>query len=344
MVIFMPRESKREKFIKKSKFGMTEALKSRDMMLGYAARSIDSLDEAIHMLTEKLEDLYSSYFPELKLEDKRKYAEVILVFDRKSPDASVLEPLVGGPKAADIMARAQKSLGADLHEDDMAMIREYARNVVELHKLRDAMNDHQEKMAQEVCPNIKFIAGAAIAAKLIAHTGSLRKLALLPASTVQVLGAEKALFKHLRSKGRIGSPKHGIIFQFPAIGTAPKYQRGKVARILATKIAIASKADAFSHNFIAEQLKRDLDKRIDEIRAAPAPQRGQRPAQPQAQGGQPPKPQQQAQMPAPQGMQKQGQTTGNAPQKQFQNPKPRTGNPNQGQQKPAQHGKPQHRK
>ncbi|VVB97911.1 putative NOP5 family protein [uncultured archaeon] len=281
----MERENKRAKFIKKSKFGTTEALKSRDMMLGYIARSIDSLDEAIHLLTEKLEDLYSSYFPELKLEDKRKYAEIILAFDRKNPDAASIEAMVGAPKAADLVARAQKSLGADLKEEDMAMIREFARNVVEMHKLRDAMTGHQEKMAEEVCPNIKYVSNAAIAAKLIAHTGSLRKLALLPASTIQVLGAEKALFKHLRSKGRIGSPKHGIIFQYPAIGTAPKHQRGKIARILATKIAIASKADAFSHNFIAEQLKKDLDARLEEIRAAPAPQRGPKPAAGNAQPG-----------------------------------------------------------
>lgn len=269
----MPRETKREKFIKKAKFGTTEALKSRDMLIGYLSRSIDELDEAIHMLTEKLEDLYSSYFPELKLEDKRKYAEVILVFDRKNPDAKILEGMVGAGKAADLVARAQKSLGADLKEEDMRMIRDYARQVVELHKLRDAMNAHQEKMAESVCPNIKYVSNAQIAAKLIAHTGSLRKLALLPASTIQVLGAEKALFKHLRSKGRIGSPKHGIIFQYPAIGTAPKHQRGKIARILAAKIAIASKADAFSHNFIAEGLKKDLDRRLEEIRSEAAPQR-----------------------------------------------------------------------
>jgi nucleolar protein 56 len=315
MVIIMPRETKREKFIKKSKFGTTEALKSRDMMLGYTARSIDSMDEAIHLLTEKLEDLYSSYFPELKLEDKRKYAEVMLVFDRKNPEAGSIEAFVGPQKAADLVEKAKKSLGADLNEEDMAMIREFARNVVEMHKLRDAMDAHQEKMAQEVCPNIKFVSNAAIAAKLIAHTGSLRKLALLPASTIQVLGAEKALFKHLRSKGRVGSPKHGIIFQFPAIGTAPKHQRGKIARILATKIAIASKADAFSHRFIAEELKKELDKRIDEIRAAPAPQRGQKQGQPQGQkppqqgGGQPqnPKP---GTYPQPQGGGRPPQTEG----------------------------------
>lgn len=261
------REEVRKKFIKKSKFGTTEALKSRDMLLGYITRSIDALDEGIHLLTEKLEDAYSAYFPELKLEDKEKYVKVIAVFDRKNPDAKGIEGFVGAGKAADLVAKAQKSLGANLNAEDLKMIRGFARQIAELHKLRAEMEAHQEKMAQEVCPNIKHVSNASIAAKLIAHTGSLRKLALLPASTIQVLGAEKALFKHLRSRGRIGSPKHGIIFQFPAIGTAPKHQRGKIARALAAKIAIAAKADAFSHRFIAEELKKDLDKRLEEIRA-----------------------------------------------------------------------------
>ena len=271
------RSSVRQKFIRNSRIGTTEALKSRDMLLGYVTRSIDTMDEGIHLLTEKLEDAYSAYFPELKLEDKKKYAQVAAFLDRKSPDMEKLGEMVGQNKAADLAAKAGKSLGADLNPEDLELVRKFAGKIVELHGLREEFEKHQEKMAQEICPNIKYVSNASIAAKLIAHTGSLRKLALLPASTIQVLGAEKALFKHLRSKGRIGSPKHGIIFQFPAVGTAPKYQRGKIARILATKIAIASKADAFSHNFIAEQLKADLDKRLEEIRNEPPKAQEQKP-------------------------------------------------------------------
>lgn len=262
----MQAENKREKFIKKSRIGTTEALKSRDMLLGHISKSIDEMDEAIHMLTEKLEDLYSSYFPELKLDDKKKFAEVVLHFNKKIPDAKMLGTIISVTKTTDLIAKAQKSLGAELNEEDMKIIKSYAKQIIELHKLKDEMNAHLEKMADEICPNMKFITNAQIAAKLIAHVGSLKKLALLPASTIQVLGAEKALFKHLRSKGRISSPKHGIIFQYPQISTAPKHQRGKIARIVATKLAIASKADAFSHNFIAEQLKKDMEQRFNEIK------------------------------------------------------------------------------
>ena len=280
---------KRDKFIKKSRIGMAEALKSRDMLLGYVAKSIDGMDEAIHLLTEKLEDIYSIYFPEFRLEDKRKYAEFVLAFDRKKPDAKALEIMVGQGKSADLLGKAKTTLGADLNDEDMKMLRSFANRVVEAHKLRDEYMEYQEKFAEEVCPNMKHLSNAAIAAKLIAHTGSLRKLALLPASTIQVLGAEKALFKHLRSKGRIPPPKHGIIFQFPAIGTAPKSQRGKIARALAAKLAIAARADAFSHNFIAPILKADLDKRFAEIRAEAEKEVAERKAPANKPDGPPPK-------------------------------------------------------
>ncbi|MBU0586505.1 C/D box methylation guide ribonucleoprotein complex aNOP56 subunit, partial [Candidatus Micrarchaeota archaeon] len=195
------KKGKREKFVKKSKFGTMEALKSRDMLLGYVAKSIDGMDEALHLMTEKLEDVYSTYFPELKLEDKKKYAMVAAMLDKKNIDMKNLEDLVGAGKAKDIAEKAGKSLGADLKEDDMKMVRSMAAQIVELHELRANYEKYQENFAEEVCPNMKYVSNAAIAAKLIAHTGSLRKLAMLPASTIQVLGAEKALFKHLRSKG-----------------------------------------------------------------------------------------------------------------------------------------------
>jgi nucleolar protein 56 len=108
------------------------------------------------------------------------------------------------------------------------------------------------------------VAGPEIAAKLIAHVGSLKRLAFLPSSTIQVLGAEKALFKHLKNR-RIAPPKHGIIFQHAKISNSPKEVRGKIARALANKLALAARADAFSKNFIAKQLKDDFEARCKEI-------------------------------------------------------------------------------
>jgi nucleolar protein 56 len=118
---------------------------------------------------------------------------------------------------------------------------------------------------EEVAPNTKAMVGALLGARLIAVAGSLQNLAMRPASTIQVLGAEKALFRSLKTGAR--PPKHGLIFQHTLLHDAKKWQRGKIARALAGKLAIAVRADAFGEGrYIGDSLKADLDKRIEEIR------------------------------------------------------------------------------
>jgi len=121
-----------------------------------------------------------------------------------------------------------------------------------------------EKDMQSIAPNTTQIVGSLIGARLVSLAGGMERLAFLPASTIQLLGAEKALFRFKKEGGK--PPKHGVIFQYPLINRAPRDHRGKIARILATKIAIASKADAFTKRDIANKLKKDLEKRITEIR------------------------------------------------------------------------------
>ncbi|VVC00884.1 putative NOP5 family protein [uncultured archaeon] len=133
-------------------------------------------------------------------------------------------------------------------------------------KLRDSVEKYEAKLATELCPNMAHIAGPELAAKLVAQAGGLKRMATFPSSTIQVLGAEKALFKHLKSGSR--PPKHGLIFQHPIIGRSPKKARGKLARALAAKLTIACKADAMSHNFIAEKLKAQFDMQAKRILAA----------------------------------------------------------------------------
>jgi nucleolar protein 56 len=121
-----------------------------------------------------------------------------------------------------------------------------------------------ESDMQAVAKNTSDIAGPLIGARLISQAGSLEKLAILPASTIQILGAEKALFRFKKEGGK--PPKHGVIFQHHLVNKAPRAKRGKIARILATKISIAVKADVFTKRDISGELKEDLDKRIQEIK------------------------------------------------------------------------------
>nr|3GQU_A Chain A, Nop5p Protein [Pyrococcus horikoshii]3GQX_A Chain A, NOP5P PROTEIN [Pyrococcus horikoshii]3GQX_B Chain B, NOP5P PROTEIN [Pyrococcus horikoshii] len=126
------------------------------------------------------------------------------------------------------------------------------------------LEDYIDKAMDDVAPNLKALVGAKLGARLISLAGGLKELAMLPSSTIQVLGAEKALFRHLRTGAK--PPKHGVIYQYPAINRSPWWQRGKIARALAGKLAIAARVDYFSGEYIAEELKKELEARIKEIK------------------------------------------------------------------------------
>ncbi|NYZ76713.1 NOP58 family protein [Candidatus Micrarchaeota archaeon] len=259
------RFARRERFVRRARESTQDALKSRDMMLGGSAKSIVTIDKVINQLTEKLEEWYAVYFPEFRpLEDRKKFVEAVLVIDRKNMNKAGLVALIGEKNGMDAVEKAGKSLGANLDEKDMRQITTLAESILTLYGLKEEYEVYQNALAKELCPNMSEVAGPEIAAKLVAHVGSLRKLGMMASSTIQVLGAEKALFKHLKNR-RIAPPKHGIIFQHARISSSPKAVRGKIARALANKIALAARADAFTKHFIAAGLKADFDKRYKEI-------------------------------------------------------------------------------
>ncbi len=119
-------------------------------------------------------------------------------------------------------------------------------------------------MMKEVAPNIQGLVGSLLGARLISLAGGLDRMARLPSSTIQVLGAEKALFRSLKSNSL--PPKHGVIFQFPEIHQSPKWQRGKIARALAGKLAITARVDAFHGQYIADELRINLLQAINRIK------------------------------------------------------------------------------
>lgn len=258
------RRSKRAKFMKKAKESVTEALRSRDMLLSGVTKTLDVYDKIINMAGERLEEWYAIYFPELKLEDHQKFAQVVLMFDRKDPDVKELSKLIGQEKAQVIVEKSKKSLGADLKPEDLAECQHFADALLKMHKVREREDKYQQNLAKEICPNLSTVAGADLAAKLVSHMGSLQRLAMMPSSTIQVIGAEKALFKHLKNK-RVAPPKHGLIFQHVSISSSPKKVRGKIARALAGKLSLAAKADAFTKHDIGKKLLADFEKRFKYI-------------------------------------------------------------------------------
>ncbi len=255
----------REEFFRKAKKRVQIAISSRDNLLIQSVGAVDELNKASNLLFERLTEWYGMYFPEFKAGEPQKYVRGVMAIDRESPDAASIEQMFGG-QAQSIIDKAKNSNGAKLSPEDLSQVRALGSRIESLWSLRDEIEAYQAKIAQEVCPNLAYIAGPALAAKLVAQAGGLQRLATFPSSTIQVLGAEKALFKHLRSGSK--PPKHGLLFQHPLVGKSPKKIRGKIARALAAKLTIASKADALSHNFIAEKLKASFDASAQRIISA----------------------------------------------------------------------------
>ncbi len=240
----------------------------RDLLAAQAIRATDDIDKTINLFVARLREWYSIHFPELDdlVEDHEKYVRIVSQLG--SRDNITVDNLVklgfNKGEAARIAEAAKKSIGADLSEFDIDAIQTLARITYELYQLRNSLAGYISTVMKEVAPNITALVGPLLGARLISLAGSLDRLARMPASTIQVLGAEKALFRALRTGGR--PPKHGIIFQYPDIHKSPRWQRGKIARALASKLAIAAKIDAFTGRFVGDKLNEELRKRIEEIK------------------------------------------------------------------------------
>ncbi len=247
---------------------LRKAAAKRDLLAAQAIRAIDDIDKTVNLYVARLREWYSVHFPELNdlVKDHENYVRIVAELgDRSNITKEALENLgFSEEKARKIAEAAFNSIGADLSEFDVEALQTLARIIHELYSLRARLTEYIEQIMKEVAPNITAIVGPLLGARLISLAGSLEKLARLPASTIQVLGAEKALFRALRTGGK--PPKHGVIFQYPDIHRSPRWQRGKIARALAAKLAIAAKVDAFTGRFIGDKLREELRKRIEEIK------------------------------------------------------------------------------
>lgn len=143
------------------------------------------------------------------------------------------------------------------------IIKKLADILDSLHDIKDMTENYLEEAMKEIAPNTTKIAGYKIASRLITAAGGIKKLASMPSGTIQLLGAEKALFRHLKEGSQ--PPKHGYLFLHEMVRKAPRDRRGKIARLLATKIAMAAKADAFTGRDIADKLLDDIKERYNKI-------------------------------------------------------------------------------
>lgn len=224
----------------------------RDRNLVQAIRSLDDQIATINLYSERLHEWYGMHFPELAdyARDKR-YAELVARYGDRD---SVKEEL-----GLDI-----ESIGADLDDEDLRAIMDLADTLDRLYDDELRTEAYIQGIVEQTCPNMCAMLGGPLAARMVSLAGGLERLASLPSSTVQLLGAEKAMFRAMRSGKR--GPKHGIIYQHPDIHRAPYWQRGKIARALAGKVLIAAKIDQYHGEFAGDRLNEELRVRVAEIK------------------------------------------------------------------------------
>ncbi|MCJ7613680.1 C/D box methylation guide ribonucleoprotein complex aNOP56 subunit [Candidatus Bathyarchaeota archaeon] len=254
--------------IELAKIKVKKTVEKRDLLAAQAVLSVDDLDKSLNLFMNRMREWFGLHYPELdRLLDKHEtYARLVVNLGiRENFTAENLEK-EGLPKnkSQSIADVAAASMGADISDEDLSQIQDMCRNILALYAERQSLENYVDSVMEEVAPNLRAIGGSLLGARLLAISGGLMSLAKLPASTMQVLGAEKALFRALKTKAR--PPKHGIIFQHPLIHDAKRWQRGKIARALAGKLSIATRVDAFKGEYMGDKLKADLDKRIEEIR------------------------------------------------------------------------------
>lgn len=217
--------------------------------LRQAVAAVDDLLEQENTLLERVREWYGLHFPELaKMVDEGTYLELIAKHGRRER----------------LPLEAPESVGAELGEAEEHELKGLASLAQMVDSRRKDLEGYVERTVRGLAPNVSALAGPMIAARLVTQAGSVEGLARYPAGTIQLLGAERALFRHLKTGSR--SPKHGILFQHPLVHRAPPWQRGAIARAFAGKIAMAARADAYTHRDLAAALQASLERTVAEIR------------------------------------------------------------------------------
>ena len=157
-----------------------------------------------------------------------------------------------------------ESLGIELDPTAARALEGLARLATETATEQERLASHIETLMGQVAPNVAAVVGSLLGARLLALTGGLARLARMPSSAVQLLGAETALFRHLRTGAK--PPKHGAIFQHPLVHQTPPRKRGRAARTLAAKVSIAARLDHFGGEFLGDRLKEQVQARVEAIR------------------------------------------------------------------------------
>ncbi|KYO33392.1 nucleolar protein 58 [Alligator mississippiensis] len=224
-----------------------------DTMIVQAISLLDDLDKELNNYIMRCREWYGWHFPELGkiITDNLTYCKCVQkVGDRKNFSSSDLSDILPEEIEVDVKAAAEISMGTEVSEEDISNILHLCEQVIEISEYRTQLYDYLKNRMMAIAPNLTVMVGELVGARLIAHAGSLLNLAKHPASTVQILGAEKALFRALKSKR--DTPKFGLIYHASLVGQTTPKNKGKISRMLAAKTALSIRYDALGEDSSAE--------------------------------------------------------------------------------------------
>jgi nucleolar protein 58 len=216
-----------------------------DVMIVQAIGLLDDLDKELNTYAMRVKEWYGWHFPEMAkiLNDNLAYAKVVLKMGmRTNWESSDLAEILPEEIEAAVKAAADRSMGTEITDEDLENIQSLAEQVVQFTEYRTQLASYLSARMTAIAPNLTALVGDLVGARLIAHAGSLMNLSKSPASTIQILGAEKALFRALKTKH--DTPKYGLLYHASLIGQASGKNKGKMARVLAAKAALGLRVDA----------------------------------------------------------------------------------------------------
>ena len=237
-----------------------------DTMIIQAISLLDELDKEINIYAMRCKEWYGWHFPEMTkiINDNMQYCRIINKMGfRKNCISTDLSDILTEDIEIELKNMAKISMGSDITQSDLNNIQSLSLQVIELSEYRNELYDYLRKRMLAIAPNLTLMVGELVGARLLSHAGSLINLAKYPASTVQILGAEKALFRALKTKS--DTPKYGLIYHASFVNAASQMNKAKIARTLACKTSLSARVDAFCASSSDNKEQQDDDNNDNDV-------------------------------------------------------------------------------
>lgn len=240
-----------------------------DTMIVQAISLLDDLDKELNIYSMRVREWYGWHFPEMSkiVGDNLAFARTVLAVGMRANAADTdLSAILPEDVESDLKEAAVMSMGTEISEEDLDNIKYFADQVIHISEYRTNLYEYLKNRMNAIAPNVTVMVGELVGARLIAHAGSLLNLAKQPASTVQILGAEKALFRALKTKH--DTPKYGLLYNASIVGQSSQQHRGKMSRVLAAKTSLVARIDALAdepHQDVGIEYRAKVEQRLRQL-------------------------------------------------------------------------------